>query len=87
MRMKAENLMKNQRRKPCLENGKLHLLDPKNLQRKDQKRNQDVSTIILQATFCVILTYVNVTGGPRVEVEYEQEMESVPLTKEMLASW
>ncbi|KAI0080174.1 putative MAK16 protein [Panus rudis PR-1116 ss-1] len=25
--------------------------------------------------------------GPRVEVEYEQEMESVPLTKEMLASW
>lgn len=26
-------------------------------------------------------------GGARVEVEYEQEMESVPLTKEMLASW
>ncbi|KAK7679473.1 hypothetical protein QCA50_017527 [Cerrena zonata] len=25
--------------------------------------------------------------GARVEVEYEQEMESVPLTKEMLASW
>ncbi|CAL1714892.1 unnamed protein product [Somion occarium] len=25
--------------------------------------------------------------GPRVEVEYEQEMESVPLTKEMLANW
>ncbi|TBU49212.1 ribosomal L28e protein family-domain-containing protein [Dichomitus squalens] len=25
--------------------------------------------------------------GPRVEVEYEQEMESVPLTKEALANW
>ncbi|KAH8093744.1 Mak16 protein [Cristinia sonorae] len=25
--------------------------------------------------------------GPRVEVEYEQEMESVPLTKEMLRDW
>ena len=26
-------------------------------------------------------------GGPRVEVEYEHEMETVPLTKEVLASW
>ena len=25
--------------------------------------------------------------GPRVEVEYEHEMESVPLTKEALANW
>jgi len=25
--------------------------------------------------------------GPRVEVEYEQELETAPLTKEMLASW
>ena len=25
--------------------------------------------------------------GPRVEVEYEQELETVPLTKEALANW
>ena len=27
------------------------------------------------------------SGGPRVEVEYEHEMESVPLTKEAIANW
>lgn len=27
------------------------------------------------------------TGGPRVEVEYEHEMESIPLTKEALRDW
>lgn len=33
-------------------------------------------------------THVDIfVGGPRVEVEYEHEMESVPLTKEALANW
>lgn len=26
-------------------------------------------------------------GGPRVEVEYEHEVETVPFTKETLANW
>jgi protein MAK16 len=28
-----------------------------------------------------------IAGGPRVEVEYEQEMETVPLTRQTLDSW
>ena len=36
--------------------------------------------------FCFLTPFIW-QGGPRVEVEYEQEMESVPLTKSILANW
>ena len=34
-----------------------------------------------------ISTQILTLGGPRVEVEYEHEMETTPLTKETLANW
>ena len=38
-------------------------------------------------SLCSDCTDFRLPGGPRVEVEYEHEMESVPLTKEALANW
>lgn len=35
----------------------------------------------------VHLSFVFLAEGPRVEVEYEHEMESVPLSKSALANW
>lgn len=49
-----------------------------------QRRNPNVSLITLPSHS---LANHYVLGGPRVEVEYEQEVESVPLTRSALANW
>lgn len=83
-RTRAQRRTEQQKRR-LSENGNLLPRPPKSLHRNVPKRNRDVRpTLHIFIRICE-LTYF--TGGPRVEVEYEQEMESVPLTKEMLANW
>lgn len=53
-------------------------------QERGQRRKRDVSAFMFSIN---IILNGFVPGGPRVEVEYEHEMESVPLTKEKLANW
>ncbi|KAI0791639.1 ribosomal L28e protein family-domain-containing protein [Irpex lacteus] len=48
----------------------------------EKKARRRFPTYFSSRTF---LTYL--LGGPRVEVEYEHEMESIPLTKEALRNW
>ena len=58
----------------------------RSLQKQDQAKKRKVSVFSSRQFFC-FLTPFTWQGGPRVEVEYEQEMESVPLTKSVLANW
>jgi protein MAK16 len=57
-----------------------------NFRGRDQKRSPRVSVTICSAAFAAYLHYI-VAEGPRVEVEYEEEVESVPLTQSALANW
>lgn len=77
-------------RKPHSENGR-HLHNHPNLHlANDQRRRQRVR---LSASHPYLLLRILTgfwfisSGGPRVEVEYEHEMESVPLAKSALANW
>ena len=56
----------------------------RSLQKQDQGKSRKVSVFLHVSCFLTPFTW---QGGPRVEVEYEQEMESVPLTKSILANW
>lgn len=79
---RATRMMLPQRRSRPLGSGK-HRHERASHQRKDQKRRRDV-----RAHHLIALSHTHdLSGGPRVEVEYEHEMESVPLTKEALANW
>jgi hypothetical protein len=54
--------------------------------RNNQAKDRRVGSNIFSFIACSCL-HTHFAGGPRVEVEYEQEMESVPLTKSVLANW
>lgn len=56
----------------------------KNQRARSQRRKPVVCVLLYCRVFDSLTSH---TGGPRVEVEYEHEMESVPLTKEVLRSW
>lgn len=67
-----------------LGNGKRHR---PNLHTKDQRRSRRVS-VLHPSSFTPFPELIPwLLGGPRVEVEYEQEVESVPLTRSALANW
>ncbi|OBZ66388.1 Protein mak16 [Grifola frondosa] len=81
-RRKRAMRKRNGRRRQPLGNVR-RLRGRKNLHGRDQRRRHDVSGIST-----ILLRYTDsFDRGPRVEVEYEQEMESVPLTKEAIANW
>jgi hypothetical protein len=55
-----------------------------NLPSQDQRRRQKV---ISNYSFTLYILIIFLGGGARVEIEYENDMESVPLTKSALADW
>lgn len=75
----------HRKRKHCLGSEKYHHTHQKPCLAHDQKRRPKVRSFPdIPST---LLTYPPCIEGPRVEVEYEHEMESVPLTKVTLANW
>lgn len=48
-------------------------------------RNQGVRSFYL--LFTSLITLSRLTDGPRVEVEYEHELESIPITRSSLSNW
>ena len=52
--------------------------------KSDRRKNPNVSHN--SALYHSLINH-SISGGPRVEVEYEQEVESVPLTRSALANW
>ena len=88
MKMRKREVVKtrnHRRKKALLASAKLRQNLPSH-PGKDQKRRRDVSLLFTFPSPGLGLIIYSV-GGPRVEVEYEHEMESVPLTKEALANW
>jgi protein MAK16 len=53
---------------------------------KKAKRER-ISRFLIFLTRAALTDVDRLPGGPRVEVEYEQEVESVPLTRQALADW
>lgn len=69
--------------KASLGKRKAAALPPKPTRKRPDKKSKSE---LLPSIPKVFAQYLRL-GGPRVEVEYEQEMESIPLTKSALANW
>ena len=48
-------------------------------------RNQGVRSLYF--LFASVVTLNRLTEGPRVEIEYEHELESIPITRSSLSNW
>lgn len=49
------------------------------------RRNQGVGSFYF--SFASLTTLTHFTEGPRVEIEYEHELESIPITRSSLSNW
>jgi hypothetical protein len=67
-------------------NGKRPQHSLQNIHRSGQRRGQRRVRVVYDLSVFVILIMI-FSGEPRVEVEYEHEVESMPLTRSALASW
>ena len=71
-----------QSQKSCWESGK-----QKSQQRHLLARNQKNQGVRSFYFFKSLFTLNDFTEGPRVEVEYEHELESIPIARSSLANW